>query len=230
VLTGALLIVIGALWAFIGIPSWRYSAGAVRAARTMSTSRIADGQKGRVELTGKARGLTRTPLGDPVTHMPCLWFQVRTHRRDWSYWFLVTRPQGVTRSSHPFLLDDGTGLCLIEPPHMQTDVTAVKPEVVWTNWMTKHHIWRIQEGDRLFALGRLSRRTRGIKAAGVSVPDDVRWKLRGAGNEESPNLFLGGEEQVIGSLNFQVRTAMFVSLGALFLMVLGLASCAGAFR
>jgi hypothetical protein len=78
------------------------------------TARIRTAPQGYVELEGLARD-PGAPLTAPLTRAPCLWyrFQIEERRRQGRGDTWVTVERGA--SERAFLLDDGSGQCLVEP-------------------------------------------------------------------------------------------------------------------
>ena len=83
------------------------------------TSRIRSAAQGYVELSGRCRAMEGTRNLAPLTQRPCVWWHFRVqqkvesgtsgkHRRSW-------RTVNSGRSEQPFLLDDGTGSCIVQP-------------------------------------------------------------------------------------------------------------------
>jgi hypothetical protein len=83
------------------------------------TSRIRSAAQGYVELSGRCRPMDGTQNPAPLTQRPCVWWRYRiqqkadsgaggSRRESWS-----TINSG--RSEQPFLLDDGTGQCIVQP-------------------------------------------------------------------------------------------------------------------
>lgn len=80
----------------------------------MPTSRIRSASQGYVELVGLAT-LQGQPLTAPLTGQPCLWWRYKIERYQKSgksrSWTTVDRGA----STEPFFMDDGSGICRIEP-------------------------------------------------------------------------------------------------------------------
>jgi hypothetical protein len=84
------------------------------------TSRIRSAHQGYVELEGTGRLMQGTPIVSPLTKMQCLWYSYKIERRvsgrrdhslqktDWE-----KVESGV--SDNLFLLDDDTGICVVDP-------------------------------------------------------------------------------------------------------------------
>jgi hypothetical protein len=83
------------------------------------TSRIRSAAQGYVELAGRCRPLDGTSNLAPLTQRPCVWWQYRVQRRTGSASSRKARAKWQTvssgRSEQPFLLDDGTGECIVQP-------------------------------------------------------------------------------------------------------------------
>ncbi|HLS98021.1 MAG: GIDE domain-containing protein [Porticoccaceae bacterium] len=78
------------------------------------TSRIRSASQGYVELIGLASGRGST-LASPLTASPCLWWRYTIERLERSGKSRRWRVVEKGHSEAPFFLDDGSGLCRIEP-------------------------------------------------------------------------------------------------------------------
>ncbi|MDD5471162.1 MAG: hypothetical protein PHP05_04525 [Sideroxydans sp.] len=141
----------GWLWslggiAFISLFAWFSALYRYRMIGGTPTSRIASAAQGYVELTGKGH-----PHGDAIigkySMLPCLWYRYKVERRnnknEWS-----TESSG--ESEAPFCIDDGSGICVIDPRGAEI-VTQHKD-----TWQVSDHRyteWKLIEQDNLYALG-----------------------------------------------------------------------------
>jgi len=83
------------------------------------TSRVRSAAQGYVEVAGRCRPLDGARNLAPLTHRPCVWWHYRIQKRTSSgppgkrrtTW----RTVNSGRSEQPFLLDDGTGECIVQP-------------------------------------------------------------------------------------------------------------------
>jgi hypothetical protein len=83
------------------------------------TSRVRSAAQGYVELVGRSRALAGTANVAPLTQRPCVWWRFRIQRRTGSAsrgrqsvkWQTVQSG----RSAQPFVLEDGTGECIVQP-------------------------------------------------------------------------------------------------------------------
>ncbi|MCF7984281.1 MAG: E3 ubiquitin ligase family protein [Thiohalocapsa sp.] len=78
------------------------------------TARIRSAPQGYVELQGHARP-QRELIGARLTGRPCVWFRYKVEERRRSgknnHWVTIEKGD----AGQPFILDDGTGRCLVEP-------------------------------------------------------------------------------------------------------------------
>ena len=79
------------------------------------TSRVRSAAQGYVEISGLSVLPPNCHTKAPLTRVPCAWWRYKIEERRYAgrsrSWFTI---QGDT-STEPFLLDDGTGQCLIDP-------------------------------------------------------------------------------------------------------------------
>ena len=134
----------------------------------MPTSRVRSAAQGYVELTGRGQPLAGTQNLAPLSQRPCVWWRYRISRREQSgksrsgNWCTVASGH----SGQPFLLDDGTARCIVQPEG--ADVVASE-STTWygsTPWPTspmgggrygerdyRYFEERIYEHELLYALG-----------------------------------------------------------------------------
>lgn len=83
------------------------------------TSRVRSAAQGYVELVGRSKALAGATNLAPLTQRPCVWWRFRIQRRTGSSSRGNRRAKWQTvqsgRSEQPFVLDDGTGECIIQP-------------------------------------------------------------------------------------------------------------------
>lgn len=136
------------------------------------TSRVRSAAQGYVELAGSGLALPGTHNPAPLTQRPCVWWRYRISKR-------TERGTGNSRregwqtiasgtSSLPFLLDDGTGQCIVQPDGAEivpTESTTWYGNTPWpesgpdrklslTGGRGYRYVEdRIYEHERLYALG-----------------------------------------------------------------------------
>jgi hypothetical protein len=128
------------LWAWVTAMRWR------RAIVDTPTSRVASAAQGFVELVGVGQPLPNAPLLTPFTQLPCLWYRFSVERRKNGEWHHAEQGE----SELPFILDDGSGVCEIDPDGAQIHTTHKE---VRTQGDERHTEYVLLKGDRLYALG-----------------------------------------------------------------------------
>ena len=126
-------IVLAILFYFLSVKYYRY----VLFLNDIPTARIRSAPQGYVELVGKARFLTASPLYVPDLLIPCVWYECeyRTGQGDKS---LVVNK----RTDQSFFVDDGTGTCRIDPFYIKFITrnsmdNSIKNStgLVWARWI-----------------------------------------------------------------------------------------------
>ena len=124
--------------------AWR-SFQRVRALADTPIARIRSAPQGYVELRGQAALMPGAPVIGPLSGLPCVWYRYRMEERtSGSQWRLVDK--GV--SDALFLLEDGTGQCVIDPDG--AEFTKTRRDVWYAN----------DSGCRSFALWGMGARYR----------------------------------------------------------------------
>lgn len=111
--------------AVVAFAAWLLSLRRFLTLGSTPTSKIASAAQGYVEIVGRALPHPAGALRSRFTQLPCVWFQFKVEQR---------QPDGKWhriesgRSNDSFLLDDGSGVCLIDPENAevlprQTDVS-----------------------------------------------------------------------------------------------------------
>jgi len=156
-------LVMGTL-AAVGLLAWLRGYRRYRCIVDTPTSRIGSAAQGYVEFNGTA-GLFGPADGIGFAWTPpAVWLRYAVYRRSGDRWGLLERGQ----SASVFIIDDGTGRCLVDPEGA---------EVVTTRRFSEQHgdtLYRgeyIAPGDTLYALGEM--RTEG----GYIDPADTRSEV-----------------------------------------------------
>jgi hypothetical protein len=134
------------LIAAMSASAWASTWRRARAFDDTPTSRVASAAQGYAELQGRGKPLGGQPLLAALSHLPCLWYRyLIEHRRDndWHY-------EGAGESEASFLLDDGSGQCLIDPEGAEVMPTR---KDVWTQSDRRYTEWLLLENDAVYALG-----------------------------------------------------------------------------
>lgn len=135
-----------ALIAAISLLAWVSTWRRARAFDDTPTSKVASAAQGYAELQGRGRPLAGEPVLAALSHLPCLWHRYLVERRSDNKW--VRESSGESDAS--FILDDGSGQCLIDPEG--AEVLPVRKDV-WTQHDRRYTEWLLLENESLYALG-----------------------------------------------------------------------------
>lgn len=166
-----------ALMAPLSLLAWTSAFRRTRAVADTPTSKVASAAQGYVELIGTGKPLAGAPLLSPLTHLPCLWFRYTIERKDSeNKW--VQESKGESDAS--FILDDGTGECVVDPDGAEMLVTKKDS---WIEGDRRYTQWLLIERQTIYALGQFA--TRGSVDLDLNVAEDVKhllaeWKSRPA--------------------------------------------------
>ncbi|MDR1709252.1 MAG: E3 ubiquitin ligase family protein [Candidatus Accumulibacter sp.] len=166
------------LIAIISLVAWMFSIWHRRAITDTPASRIASAAQGYVELSGTGRPLDAPPLLSHVTCMPCLWYRRESYVRSGSRWI----PEDKDESVIPFIIDDGTGRCVVDPEGAEIITRHMRTRAAKNRRTTE---WLLLPNDAIYALGEF--RTLG----GGTVELDARRDLNDlltAWKKDRPNL------------------------------------------
>ena len=144
-IAAAAIAMAGALYA------WARSYRVKRAILDVPTSNVRSAAQGYAEIQGTVEPLDDRTLEGPLTRAPCVWYSYAvTERR---------KKRGDERNidartaALPFLLNDGTGTCLIEP----AEACLICDTVAWRTEGTRaYYEWSIRPGDTVYAIGLFS--------------------------------------------------------------------------
>jgi hypothetical protein len=166
-----------ALMVPLSLFAWTSAYRRSRAVTDTPTSRIASAAQGYVELVGAGKPLAGAPLMSPLSHLPCLWFRYTVERRDSdNKW--VTEDKGESDAS--FLLDDGSGECVVDPEGAEMLVTRRDS---WIQGDRRYTEWLLIEREKIYVIGQFA--TRGSVDLALDSAEDVKqllaeWKNRPA--------------------------------------------------
>jgi hypothetical protein len=152
------------------------------------TARIRSAPQGYVEIIGHGSLLDGPPILSPLTGRICTWYRYRIeeHQRSGKKSAWVTVESG--ESDALFLLNDGTGVCLIDPEgaHVTPAVRErwygpnrdSRPQTTGNRWLGRFRFIeeRMHPGDPLYALGLF--KTTGGTADQAQINEDLRELVR----------------------------------------------------
>ncbi len=110
------------------------------------TSRIGSAAQGYVELLGDAKPQNTSILAK-YSMLPCLWYRYevakKNSKNEW-------RTEESGESSAPFLIDDGSGQCVIDP---QGAEIITRHKDTWQVDDHRYTEWKLLEHDEIYTLG-----------------------------------------------------------------------------
>jgi hypothetical protein len=111
------------------------------------TARVASAAQGYVELRGRGLPLAGLPVLSPLNGLPVLWWRLRTEKRQSNgKW----RQESIEQSQASFLLDDGSGRCLVDPEGAEM---LVQRREVTQQDEHRYTLWTLLPQDPLYVLG-----------------------------------------------------------------------------
>lgn len=179
-----------ALMVPLSLFAWTSAYRRARAVDDTPTSKIASAAQGYVELIGTGKPLGGSPLLSPLSHVPCLWFRYTVERKDSdNKW--VQKEKGESDAS--FLVDDGSGECVVDPEGAEMLVTKKES---WIQGDTRYTEWLLIERQTIYALGQFA--TRGSADLVLDAAEDVKlllaeWKMDPAALHERFDLNRDGQ-------------------------------------
>lgn len=139
-----------ALMALLAFFAWMMSLRRARAIGDMPTSRIDSAAQGYVELVGRGRHRANFTVLSRLTLLPCLWYRyIVEQRTDKNKWERVESG----RSTESFILEDGSGECLVNPEHAEI---VPRQKDVWYAGDYRYTEWIILMHETVYALGEFS--------------------------------------------------------------------------
>lgn len=130
------------------------------------TSKIASAAQGCVELVGRALPHPGGALRSRFTLMACVWYQSRIQQRGEDGKWHQTESG---RSDDSFLLDDGSGLCLIDPENAEVLPRRTEVSMQGQDYRCTESL--ILPGEQVYAIGQFS--TIGGENAELNLNRDV---------------------------------------------------------
>lgn len=135
-----------ALMVPIAFFAWRSALTRYRAIADTPTSRIASAAQGYVELTGSGEPLAGLPLLSKLTGLPVLWYRWRVEEKRGKDWHTIDSGE----SDDSFILDDGTGTCVVDPASAEI---LVQEHRTWNEGSRRYSEWNFTQGQQLYAIG-----------------------------------------------------------------------------
>lgn len=172
-----------------GYLGWYRSLSQRRLIQGLPLSKCRSAAPGYVALAGRQKSVPGHPMVAPLTSQPCTWWSYTIETRDGNGDGWVTTEQ--KSSNIPLLLDDGTGMLMINPEG--ADVNPVTrdrwrgddpwprfpPSMSMPNGSYRYTETRMQDGDPLYVTGLLGNHPIRTPAAGMPADADAildGWK------------------------------------------------------
>ncbi len=170
-------------FSILGLVAWLAALKRYRAIADTPTAVLRSVAQGYVELTGTCRAIPYADLLRPGRAPPCVWYYaiIRYKRRrsgDPEYRFEF--------SDETFLIEDGTGECVIAPRHAEV---LSAHQIKWEDEHAFYDVRYLLPGDRLYAIGDM----RTLRAADGSLSrcGDLSAILRLEWKQERRNAEVG---------------------------------------
>jgi hypothetical protein len=161
--------VCAALIAAISLAAWASTYRRARAIDDTPTSKVASAAQGYVELSGRGRALAGLPVVSPVSRLTCLWYRYIAERQDSERKW---RRDSAGESDASFILDDGSGQCLVDTEG--AEILAANKEI-WVREDYRYTEWRLLPNDPIYVLGEFF--TRGSADLQLDREEDVKALL-----------------------------------------------------
>jgi hypothetical protein len=142
-LAGIAVLSIGGLLAWLGALK-RY-----RVIADTPTAVLRSAAQGYVELTGTCRPVPDAELLHYGKAPPCLWYLATIVEQERSFGKSRTHTR-FERSQDTFIIEDGTGECVIDPEHAEV---ASAHQTSWRQGSTYYRVKYLLPGDRIYAIG-----------------------------------------------------------------------------
>jgi hypothetical protein len=143
-------------WAVIAIAvlaccGWAAALRRARAIVELATSRIGSAAQGYVEVTGRASVDADNLILSPTGGLSCIWYRYRVYSKDNSKREWREIDSGT--SSATFEINDGSGVCRVDPDHAE----VVAPEVHTTYRDDEKYVEELLfAGSNIYVLGEFS--------------------------------------------------------------------------
>jgi hypothetical protein len=134
------------LIAAISLVAWTSVYRRERLISDTPTSKVESAAQGYTELFGTARQHDGSAIVSELTQLPCVWYRYIVEEKRGKDWSVTDRG----RSSETFVLDDGTGQCVIDPDGAEV---MTSHRQTWTHETFRYTEWLLLQRDEIYALG-----------------------------------------------------------------------------
>ena len=168
-----------ALMSLVSFAAWIANYRRYRYIADTPTSRIASAAQGYVELSGRAAQLPDAPLLTRFRQLPCVWYRFQVEEKGSNNKWSV---KDFGESDDPFMLNDATGQCVIDPEGAEIITSHVE---TWTEGDYRYTESLLLPQDTIYALGDFS--TLGGAGTALDFDGDV-GALLAAWKQNQPQL------------------------------------------
>lgn len=144
-----------------GLVAWLGALRRYRAIADTPTAMLRSVPQGYAEIGGTARALPGEELLHYGKAPPCLWYLATIVERNRRFGKTRTHTH-IERSDDSFLIDDGTGECVVDPAHAEV---LSAHQTTWRQNSTYYRVSYLLDGDRIYAIGDL----RTLRAADATL-------------------------------------------------------------
>ncbi|MBI5659746.1 MAG: hypothetical protein HZC43_09435 [Nitrosomonadales bacterium] len=157
------------LMALVSLFAWFSALRRLRLVRDTPTSRIASAAQGYVELAGRGKPLSGSPLISKLRVLPCLWYRYRVERKGSDdKWHIEERGE----SEDPFALEDESGQCVVDP--LGAEILTMHKDT-WHQGDYRYTEWKLIQHDPIYAIGQF--KTVGGSSAALDPNEQIKAVL-----------------------------------------------------
>jgi hypothetical protein len=132
-----------------GLVAWLAALKRYRVIADTPTAVLRSAAQGYVELTGTCRVIPEADLLRYGKAPPCLWYLATIIEQNRSFGKARAHTR-FERSDETFLIEDGTGECVIDPEHAEV---LSAHQTSWRDGHTYYKVRYLLPGDRIYAIG-----------------------------------------------------------------------------
>jgi hypothetical protein len=132
-----------------GLLAWLGALKRYRVIADTPTAMLRSAAQGYVELTGTCKAVPDAELLHYGRAPPCLWYMATIVEKEDGFGNNDTHTR-FELSHDPFIIEDGTGECVIDPDH--AEVFSIH-QTRWREGSTRYSVMYLLPGDRLYAIG-----------------------------------------------------------------------------
>lgn len=158
------------LMALISLFAWVSALRRLRVVRDTPTSKVASAAQGYAEFIGRGKPLPDAPpLLSRLMSLPCLWYRYQIEcKNSENKW----RTEESGESQAPFILDDGSGPCVVDP--YGAEILTIHKDA-WQKNDYRYTEWKLLSIDTIYAIGQF--RTLGGSTTHIDPDEEMKAVL-----------------------------------------------------